>query len=74
MDAILLKLEAIERKVDQVTTLLDGGADPGRGLILRLDRLEQTGLQRDRNARFVWSSVAALAAGLAADLSGWWKK
>ena len=44
----------IEHKIDQLTQHLTGNGRPDRGVIVRLDRLEQ------RSARLVWVSRAVV--------------
>ena len=47
-DPTTADLDRIERKIDQVLTILTGDGEPNRGIIVRLDRVEQWRSELDR--------------------------
>lgn len=66
------QLDRIEGKVDRALRLLDGGDEPERGLIVRMDRIEQrhrTIAKITSTALGAWVVLAATAAW--AWLTGW---
>lgn len=59
---------SIEEKLDEICLLLTGDGNPHRGIIVRLDRLEQS------NSRWAWvprSVLTAIIAALVAALMAW---
>ena len=54
----------IESKLDEICLLLTGGGNPHRGIIVRLDRLEQS------NSRWAWVPRSVLTAVIAAVVAG----
>lgn len=53
------QLDRIEQDIRTLTTILTGNGDPGRGLVVRVDRLEQT-----EKSRVWWlRAVAGVALG-----------
>lgn len=40
-ELLMAKLESIEQKVDRACRLLEGNGEPEKGLIVRVDRIEQ---------------------------------
>ena len=66
-----MRLDALAHGVDGVTQLLTGNGQPQRGLVVRVDRLEQSDGRRSWHVRAL--TVAALAA-LAETTIGWLKK
>ena len=61
------QLTRIEQKIDKLDTLITGGENPRSGIIVRLDRVEQTEIRRN-----VWT-VAAIGASAAALVSAAYK-
>lgn len=56
-------LRRIEAKIDRTIRLLDGGDIPERGLLIRMDRLEQSERRRDR---WLWGVITTAIGSLAA--------
>jgi hypothetical protein len=54
---IFEKLEELCEKIDRLDQQVTGGDEPGRGLIIRLDRLEQARASTDK-----WIAIIAAAA------------
>lgn len=61
------QLDRIEGKVDRALLLLEGNGKPERGLVVRVDRLEQS---EKRRARWVGAFGTAMIASLAGTLWG----
>lgn len=58
----------IEEKLDEICLWLTGGGNPHRGIIVRLDRLEQS------NSRWAWvprSVLTAIIAAVVAAVMAW---
>ena len=56
--------EADDRNFKELRTLLEGN-DTALGMKIRLDRLEQLQAARLKQVGYLWSAIAALAAGAA---------
>ncbi len=61
------QLTRIEQKIDKLDRIITGGDTPHSGIIVRLDRIEQTEIRRN-----VWT-VAAIGASVVALISAAWK-
>lgn len=65
-DEVLAKIEGVSEQVKYVRHLLEGNGDPGKGMIVRVDRLEQREEGRTWHLRALWVAVlGALAKWLA---------
>lgn len=67
-EVIAEKLDQIAEKIDKIDTILTGNGDPSKGLIVRMDRLEQV------ESRRKWQ-IRTLAASFAGGAISWiWKQ
>lgn len=51
------KIDNLTEKVSLLNKLLTGNGDPEKGVIVRLDRVEQT---QGRQRKFIWAIVGAV--------------
>lgn len=58
------KLDGLDEKLDRALYLLEGNGDPSKGLVVRVDRLEQRG-------KLVWSGLGISATAL---ITAFWSK
>jgi len=56
------QLDRIEQRVQKIDKLLTGNGDPSKGIIVRLDRLEQTEIKRSRLVGALFLGVLLMVA------------
>jgi hypothetical protein len=50
------QLDRMQAKLDKIDTFLTGGDDPSKGIIVRLDRVEQT---QATHTKMIWTAITA---------------
>lgn len=70
IDLILRKLDELNKKIERLSDYIDGNGSPERGIIVRLDRLEQS---EQKRSWLLKTTIAAALGALASSIITWFK-